>query len=51
MNTRGHGNNKKRRIDMLNTEKSVTFSGKSIIDGKEAEGYTAVIKSENPRIW
>lgn len=34
---------------MLNTEKSVTFSGKSVIDGKEAEGYTAVIKSNNPK--
>ena len=34
---------------MLNIEKNITFSGKSIIDGKEAEGYTAVIKSEKPQ--
>lgn len=34
---------------MLNTEKSVTFSGKSVIGGKEVEGYTAVIKSDKPK--
>lgn len=33
---------------MLNMKKSVTLTGSSIIDGTIAEGYQAVINSENP---
>lgn len=33
---------------MLNMKKSVTITGQSIVDGVVAEGYQAVIDSENP---
>lgn len=33
---------------MLNMKKSVTLTGESVIDGKQAEGYSATINSENP---
>lgn len=33
---------------MLNLEKSVTLIGASMINGVQAEGYTAKINSENP---
>lgn len=33
---------------MLKMEKSITLTGRSIIEGKEVEGYSAVIKSEKP---
>ena len=33
---------------MLNMKKSITVTGKSMIDGKEAAGYSATIDSANP---
>lgn len=33
---------------MLTTKKSITITGQSVIDGTAAEGYQAVIDSENP---
>lgn len=33
---------------MLKVEKSITLTGASIIDGAQAEGYSAKISSENP---
>ena len=33
---------------MLDTKKSITFTGTSMIDGKQAEGYQATIDSDNP---
>lgn len=33
---------------MLKTKRSITLSGSSIIDGKTAQQYQAVIDSENP---
>lgn len=33
---------------MLNMKRSITLFGASYIDGKQAEGYQAVIESENP---
>lgn len=33
---------------MLTTKTSITITGQSIIDGTAAEGYQAVIDSENP---
>ena len=33
---------------MLKTKRSITLSGNSVIDGKTAQQYQAVIDSENP---
>lgn len=33
---------------MLNYKKSVTITGSSMIDGAQAEGYSATISSDNP---
>lgn len=33
---------------MLKTKRSITLSGSSVIDGKTAQQYQAVIDSENP---
>ena len=33
---------------MLKTKRSITLSGSSIVDGKTAQQYQAVIDSENP---
>lgn len=33
---------------MLTTKKDTTFTGSSMIDGKQAEGYSAVISGGNP---
>lgn len=33
---------------MLNMKKSITLTGESMIDGVQAEGYSATINSENP---
>lgn len=33
---------------MLSVKKNITLTGECIIDGVKAEGYTAVINSENP---
>lgn len=33
---------------MLKTNKAITIKGNSIIDGKNAAGYQAVINSDNP---
>lgn len=33
---------------MLKVERSITLTGESIIDGVQAEGYSAKISSENP---
>lgn len=33
---------------MLTIDTNITLTGKSMIDGVQAEGYQAVIKSDNP---
>lgn len=33
---------------MLNMKKSITLTGESVIDGTQAEGYSATINSDNP---
>lgn len=33
---------------LSNVEKKITLTGKSVIDGKNAEGYQATIDSKNP---
>lgn len=33
---------------MLNMKKSITLTGESMIDGAQAEGYSATINSDNP---
>lgn len=34
---------------MLKTKKNITLTGSSVIDGKVAEGYSAIIDSTNPQ--
>ena len=33
---------------MLEIKKNITITGESMVDGKQAEGYSATINSDNP---